>query len=257
MASSCIYSGWVMHRRLHPRRHSFRYRAWWLLIDLDEIDALDKRLRLFSRGRRNLISFHDGDYGHDQSSLRAQITRQLSAGGIDYDGGPIRLLCSPRVLGYQFNPLSIYFCHRRDGELAATVYEVHNTFGERHSYCLAAQADSSGVVRQSRDKKFYVSPFMGMDMRYDFRVMPPGETLTVAIAGSEQGQPLLNAVLQAERQELNDRRLASLLVTHPLVTLKVIAAIHYEAVRLWWKGLTIHPHSAALDTKQELERKHV
>ncbi len=257
MSASCLYSGWVMHRRMRPQRHHFRYRAWWLFLDLDEIDAFDKKLRLFSRQRRNVISFHDADYGHDTTGLRAQIERQLAAGHIDFDGGPIRLLCSPRVFGYQFNPLSIYFCYRRNGDLAATVYEVHNTFGERHSYCIEATADPAGVVRQTRDKAFYVSPFMGMDMSYDFRLAAPGETLTVGITGSEYGTPLINTVLQAERQELSDRRLASLLCTHPLVTWKITAAIHFEALRLWWKGLAIHPHGASIDTKRELERKHV
>ena len=257
MSASCLYTGWVMHRRLHPRRHQFRYRAWWLLLDLDEIDTIDTKLRLFSHGRRNFLSFHDDDFGHDASDLRAQIARQLRASHIDFDGGPIRLLCSPRVFGYQFNPLSIYFCYSRSGDLVATVYEVHNTFGERHSYCIAAHVDPAGTVRQSRNKSFYVSPFMGMDMNYDFRLAPPGETLTVGIAGFEGGIPLIKAVLHAERQELSDRRLALLLCTQPLVTLKVIAAIHFEAVRLWWKGLTIHPRGGSADSKRELERKHV
>lgn len=257
MTSSCIYSGWVMHRRLHPRRHHFRYRAWWLLLDLDELDDISNDLRLFSRGRRNIISFRDRDFGHDASDLRTQINMQLAARGIELDGGPIRLLCSPRVLGYQFNPLSIYFCYRSDGDLVATVYEVHNTFGERHSYCLAARPDRSGVVRQSREKRFYVSPFMGMGMSYDFRLTPPDSTLTVAISGCENGTPLINAVLQAERRDLRDAQLARLLLTHPLVTLKVTAAIHFEAARLWWKGLAIHPHDAADNSKHELESKHV
>lgn len=257
MPASCIYSGWVMHRRLHPRRHHFRYRVWWLLLDLAEIDVIDERLLLFSHERRNLISFHDKDYGHDQASLRAQIIRRLKANGIDFDDGQICLLCSPRVFGYQFNPLSIYFCYRRSGELAATIYEVHNTFGERHSYCIAARVDETGTIRQSSEKAFYVSPFMSMDMSYDFRLAPPGETLTVGISGAREGVPLINAVLQAKRRELSDWRLAGLLCTFPLVTLKVIAAIHFEAVRLWWKGLSIYPHHDAFSSEQEHQRKHV
>lgn len=257
MTASCIYSGWVMHRRLYPRRHHFRYRAWWLLLDLAEIDTLDKRLMIFSRRRGNLISFHDGDYGHDETPLRDQIVRRLHAKGISFDDGRICLLCSPRVLGYQFNPLSVYFCYRQSGELAATVYEVHNTYGERHSYTMAANAEEGGTIRQSSKKAFYVSPFMGMDMSYDFRLAPPGETLTLGISGAEKGVALINTVLHAQRQELTDLRLAELLCTYPLVTLKVIAAIHFEAVRLWWKGLTVHPHVAARDCEQKRERKHV
>lgn len=242
MVASCVYSGWVMHRRLGPTRHQFRYRAWWLLLDLDEVDALDKKLHLFSRGVRNLISFHDSDHGHDGSDLRTQIARKLEANGIGFDGGPIRLLCAPRVLGYQFNPLSIYFCYLRDGQPAAVVYEVHNTFGERHSYCLDVGTQHGGIARQSCDKRLYVSPFMGMEISYDFRVVLPTETLTVGITGSEGGRPLLNAVLQAKRLELSDWRLLALLISHPFVTRKVIAAIHFEAFRLWRKGLPVHSH---------------
>lgn len=251
MSASCIYSGWVMHRRLRPMRHQFRYRSWWLLLDLDEVDALDRRLRFFSRGARNLISFHDGDHGHDGADLRTQIVQKLYANGIDFDGGPIRILCTPRIFGYQFNPLSIYFCYRWNGQVAALVYEVHNTFGERHSYCLAAETPRGGVIRQYSNKQFYVSPFLGMEMGYDFRVTPPAETLTIGITGSERGQPLLNAVLHAERHELSDRRLFILLLSHPFVTLKVIAAIHFEAFRLWRRGLSVHSHVHVYQTSPD------
>lgn len=263
MDASCIYSGWVMHRRLSPVQHHFRYRAWWLLLDLDEIDALDNKLRWFSRVRRNVFSFHDRDFGHDGTDLRGQIEQRLAANGIAFDGGPIRLLCAPRVLGYQFNPLSIYFCYRRDGALAATVYEVHNTFGERHSYCLPVASLHSGIVRQRSDKQFYVSPFMGMAMSYDFRVVPPGKSLTVGITGAERGAPLIHAVLQAERSKLTDGQLLRLFGSHPLVTWKVITAIHWEALRLWRKGLTLHPHvpaapkSSPIVTSNTVERTHV
>ena len=257
---SCIYSGWVMHRRLRPVLHHFRYRAWWLLLDLDEIDLLDRQLRLFSRGRGNLISFHDRDHGHSVEDLRGEIERLLATSGIAFDGGRIRLLCAPRVLGYQFNPLSIYFCHQRSGGLAAIVYEVHNTYGERHSYCLAAAPRGDGVVSQSADKRFYVSPFIDMEMRYDFRVAPPDESLRVGITGSQRDSPVIHAVLQAQRRELSDRHLLALLVTHPLVTWKVTGAIHFEALRLWWKGLAVRRHvpsaSTATTATIKPEREH-
>lgn len=259
--ASCIYSGWVMHRRLRPVRHQFRYRSWWLLLDLEEIDALDLRLTAFSRNRRNLISFHDSDHGHDDGvALRDQIARRLSVDGIDYDGGPIRLLCTPRVLGYQFNPLSVYFCHRRDGSLAAIVYEVHNTYGERHSYCLRSSAHDERTVHQRCAKQFYVSPFLGMGMSYGFRVAPPHDTLTIGITGSDKDHPLIHAVLTADRHELSDRRLLALLCSQPFVSLKVTAAIHFEALRLWRKGLAIHPHIAVRTEPQNdsntSERQH-
>jgi DUF1365 family protein len=243
MTTSCIYSGWVMHRRLKPRRHRFRYRAWWLLLDLDELPALAERLRWFSHGRFNLFSFHDADHGHEAAPLRSQIERRLGDAGIAFDGGPIRLLCMPRVLGYAFNPLSIYFCHRRDTALAAMVYEVHNTFGERHSYVIEAPRDIGAVIRQRSDKRLYVSPFMDMDMAYEFRVTLPASTIAVGISGADAQGPLISAVLQARRRELGDAQLLRLLFTHPFVTLKVIGAIHWEALRLWGKRLQLRPRS--------------
>jgi DUF1365 family protein len=240
--ASCVYTGWVMHRRLRPRHHRFRYRAWWLLIDLDELPELSARLRWFSHRSRNAISFYDQDHGHDQRPLRQQVEQQLRKIGIDEAGGPIRLLCMPRVLGYAFNPLSVYFCHRRDGTLAALVYEVHNTFGERHSYAIKVNGAPETVIRQRQSKQFYVSPFMDMDMGYEFEVALPGDTLTIGIVGRNAAGPLIHAVLQADRRDLSDGQLLRLLVTHPLVTLKVIGAIHWEAFRLWSKRLRLHPH---------------
>jgi DUF1365 family protein len=261
-SASFIYSGWVMHRRLHPRRHQFRYRAWWLLLDLDGLQALAGRLRWLSLDRFNLFAFFARDYGLEPAPLRLQIERRLAAADIAYDGGPIRLLCMPRVLGYAFNPLSVYFCYQRDGRIAALVYEVHNTFGERHSYVIGAGSSGDGVIRQATAKRFHVSPFMGMDMRYEFRVTLPSETLSVAISGADAGGTLINASLSARRRELTDGQLLRLLFTHPLVTLKVIGGIHWQALRLLGKGLRLYPHpgttrpSPVHDTQERAEDIH-
>ncbi len=165
---SALYIGRVRHHRLRPRPHALSYRVFWTLLDLDEIDGLAAGLRLFSRNRFNLYSFRDADYG-DRSGrpLRPQVEAMLAEAGIAHDGGPIRLLTMPRILGYAFNPLSTYFCYRRDGSLCATVYEVHNTFGEIHSY-VAPASPEGGVLRQEAEKVFHVSPFMRLDMRYAF-----------------------------------------------------------------------------------------
>jgi DUF1365 family protein len=240
--ASCIYSGWVMHRRLKPRRHRFRYRAWWLLLDLAEIPRLAEKLRWFSCGGFNLFAFHASDYGHGPGTLRAQVERHLEDAGIDWDRGPVRLLCMPRVLGYAFNPLSVYFCHRRDGTIAAMVYEVHNTFGERHSYVMEATPAADPVIRQKSAKRFHVSPFMGMDVSYDFRTTQPLETISIGVSASDAAGPVLHAAMQGERRLLDDTQLLRLLLTHPLVTLKVIGAIHWEALRLLGKRLRLHPH---------------
>ena len=237
---SALYVGSVMHRRIRPRTHKFRYRAFWLLLDLDELAELSGQLRLFSHNRANLFSLHDTDHGDGSATpLRVQVERQLGAAGIDLGGGAIRLLCMPRTLGYCFNPLSIYFCYRADDVLAALVYQVHNTFSERHSYIIPIQRECP-ESRQQCQKSLYVSPFMDMSMRYNFRVAGPGERVSIGIQASTSALPVLNAVLTGEHRDLTDRNLIRVFLAIPAVTLKVIAAIHWEALRLWLKGLRFH-----------------
>lgn len=238
--SSALYVGSVMHRRLRPRVHHLRYRVFWMLLDLDELDRLPRRLRLFSHNRFNVMSFRDSDHGDGGSSpLRQQIDHQLREAGIDDAGGSIRLLCMPRILGYAFNPLSIYFCHRPDQSIAAILYEVHNTFGERHTYLIPAQSVRHGVIDQRCQKVFYVSPFMDMDLTYAFRVAAPDERVSVAIETSDADGRVLTAVLAGKRAPLNDASLLRALVSHPAVTLKVIGAIHWHALRMLLKGFSL------------------
>jgi len=226
-----------MHRRLRPRPHHFRYRAFWLLVDLDELPKLSKGLTLFSYNRSNVFSLYDLDHGDGSATpLRAQVERQLGAAKLDTGGGRIRLLCMPRTLGYGFNPLSIYFCHRADGTLAALIYQVHNTFGGRHSYVIPVDSESGGVRQRCR-KAFHVSPFMDMDMRYEFRVAVSDSSIAVGIRLGGKDGPMLNAALVGARRELTDRSLLRVALSVPLVTMKVIAAIHWEALRLWLKGI--------------------
>ncbi len=242
---SSLYVGAVMHRRLRPRVHQFRYRAFWLLIDLDELPSLTERLWLFSHNRANLFSLHDADHGDGTAtSLRLQVECQLGEAGVRIGAGRISLLCMPRTLGYGFNPLSVYFCHYPDGTLAALIYQVHNTFGERHSYVMPV-AQASGVVHQGCPKSFYVSPFMDMNLRYEFRVSrPPGRIAVGIRAGTAEG-PMFTAALAGQRNDLTDRMLARLCLTIPAVTIKVMAAIHWEALRLWVKGIGYRRRPAA------------
>lgn len=247
--ASALYVGRVEHRRIRPRPHALAYRVFWMLLDLDELDALDRRLRFFSRDRRNLFSFRTADYG-DRSGrpLRPQIEARLTEAGIDTGGGAIRLLTMPRVLSYGFNPISVFFCHRPDGALAATIYEVHNTFGEIHSYLMAAEGEARPILQDSA-KAFHVSPFLTRDMAYRFRLMPPGDDVALHIAASDGDGPMLFASLAGERRELTDGNLLRLLATHPLLTLKVTAAIHWHAVLLLAKRIRLirHPGPAAGD----------
>ena len=243
--TSAIYVGKVMHQRLRPRRHKLSYRMFSLLLDIDEIDGLAGRLRLFSRNRFNLFSFHDADHGDRACvSLRAHVERHLAAAGLQ-SGGAIRLFSMPRILGYVFNPISIYFCHRRDGQLQAILYEVNNTFGQRHSYLIPANAEEGNIVEQRCEKRFFVSPFMGLDMDYGFRVGLPAKDMSVRITGSDGEGAMIVAAFTGEREELSDKALLRIFLSHPLLTLKVVAGIHWEAARLWLKGIQLHERPAA------------
>lgn len=238
---SALYTGSVIHRRLRPKAHRLRYRLFWLLLDLDEVDALAARLRLFSRNRFNLFSFHDRDLGDgSETPLADQIRRKLAAAGLGDGGAYIATLTMPRILGYAFNPLSIHFCSDRDHALRAVVYEVHNTFGERHGYVLPA----GGVapVAHGTAKAFHVSPFLGMDMTYAFRVHPPDERVSVAIRGEDEDGPVIVAALTGERRPLTDGMLGRMLAAYPLMTLKVTAAIHWHAFRMLLRGFRLHRH---------------
>jgi DUF1365 family protein len=242
--ASALYQGTVMHQRLRPRRHRLRYRVFSLLLDLDDVEGQSKRLKLFSHNRFNLFSFHDRDYGAGTSeSLRRQVEQHMTAAGIEVDGGSIRLLTMPRMLGYAFNPLSVYFCYRRSGALTAILYEVNNTFRERHSYMIPvsedAHRDSERPILQSCSKQFYVSPFLDIDMTYAFRVIPPGRRVGIAIHGRDADGPIIVATLFGKRLALSDSGLALAFVTYPLLTLKVIAGIHWEALWLWGKGIRL------------------
>jgi DUF1365 family protein len=236
MTASAIYEGWVMHRRLAPRRHAFKYRVFALLIDIDE--RLD-RLWLFRLG---ILRFEPRDHG-DGRPLREWLDDLLGSQGIVADG-PRRVLCYPRLFGYVFNPLSVWFCYTADERLAAIVYEVHNTHGERHAYVLPAGNDLV-LVRHSADKAFYVSPFLSMDCTYNFKIRPPGDDVLVAIAETEHGKPILTATFAGARKPMTDGALARVLLRHPLMTLKVVVSIHYEAVRLMLKGTKRHDHVPA------------
>jgi len=231
---SGLYPGIVTHARLRPRRHALRYRIFMLLLDLDELEALDRSLRLFSLGRFNLTGFDPRRHGDGSARpLKAQVEDELAAAGIAH-GGPVRMLAMPRILGTGFNPLTVYFCHRADGALSAILYEVNNTFGERHSYLIPAE--DAPVVRQACEKGFYVSPFMDMDLRYAFRVRPPAEAAQVLVDVDDAEGRVLATGFVGRRAELSDRTLLTAWLTHPWMTLGVLAAIHWEALAIWLKG---------------------
>jgi DUF1365 family protein len=234
--TSALYEGWVMHQRLRPSSHRLRYRMLSIFLDLDEIDALAKTHRLFSRNRFNLFSFHDRDYGSGgPESLRSQIEAHLAEAGMPLTNGPIRVLTMPRILGCAFNPLSLFFCYRPQGDLAAILYEVNNTFGQRHAYLIPAELGADGTLRQACTKDFYVSPFLEMGLRYVFS--PPGEKLAMLIRVSDEEGLLLTAAQSARRVSFGDASLLRAFLSHPLQVIRVLGGIHWEALRLWRKGL--------------------
>jgi DUF1365 family protein len=238
-----------MHRRRVAPLYRFVYRIFYLLLDIDRIDPLDRELRWFSRNRFNLLSFRDSDYGRGESGgLRAWATSRLDEASIDIDGGRIRLLTLPRVLGHAFNPISLWYCEHRDGRLLAVIAEVRNTFGEKHSYLLPAPASSDASAAyqwsQHKDKCFHVSPFFDLVGRYQFELSLPGDRLRVVINETRDGAPLFDASLTGERCELSDRRILQQIARMPWMTIKVVVGIHWQALKIWLRGARYHAKPA-------------
>lgn len=253
--AAALYFGPVMHARMRPMAHRFSYNVMSLLIDLGRLAEADRLSPLFGVNRRAIYSFCERDHGpRDGSSLRDYAQRLATDHGVDLTGGTVRLLCYPRMLGYTFNPLSVYFCYRADGTLALIIYEVRNTFGDIHPYVhpvLPGEIGPAGL-RQQQDKLFYVSPFLDMAMRYHFRIVPPGDGVKLRILEASPEGPVLAATFSGRRQPLTSTSLLKSLLQVPLLTMKVIGAIHWEALRLWIKGARLVPRPAGATAEPPL-----
>jgi DUF1365 family protein len=237
-----------MHARLKPKPHRFAYKVFTLLIDLDRLDEANGQSRLFSVNRFNLLGFRESDHGARKARGLAGHVRGLALeAGVDLRGGRILLNAYPRLMGFVFNPLSVYYCYDRAGALALLVYEVRNTFGEMHSYVAPVKPEelNEAGLRQSRDKIFYVSPFIDMAQRYHFRIRPPGDRLTVRILETDREGPLLSATFSGTRRSLTTFNIVKTCAYLPLMTLKVVAGIHWEALKLWLKGIRLVERPAA------------
>lgn len=242
---SAIYRVRIAHQRSRPRRHHLSYGAFYLLLDLDELDHLDRNSRWFSLNRFNLLSFYARDHGPgEDKALRPWVEDQLDRAGVDLDGGRIEVLCLPRILGYAFNPLTVFYCRDRTDRIRAILYEVNNTFGERHTYLFPIQGDRGQLLRHDCAKRFHVSPFMDVAGHYHFRTRQPGDTLFLHIHQTDADGPLLDAWVRGEREPVTDRHLVEKLWRYPLLTVKVIAGIHWEALKLWLKGVGFRPRPA-------------
>lgn len=238
-AAGTLYPGKVMHQRLKPFGHRFNYAVFSLLVDIDRLDELGAMSKLLSVNRSGILSFREGDHVEESGeTLRQFADRLLERAGIAEPASRILLLAYPRMFGYVFNPLSTYFAYDAAGVLVAIIYGVRNTFGERHSYVapvLAGEMSPAGI-RQTRAKRFHVSPFMEMGLRYHFRILPPGRTVRLRIHETAGDEPLLSATFNGDARPLTDRTLVGCLLRFPLMTVKVIAGIHWEALKLWLKG---------------------
>ena len=237
--TSYIYNGTVIHKRFKPKIHFFKYKVFSLLIDLSELDNLDKKTSFFSYNKFNLMSFFDKDHGdRDGSSLINWVKKNLKQNNVNCENIKIKLLCYPRIFGYVFNPLSVFYVYDDNKNLVSILYEVKNTFGEQHTYVFKIDIKNKQIFNNCK-KKFYVSPFMDLESKYFFKVLVPNERLSVIIDQRDKKGKLLFASQDGERVKLSSKNLLISYLKHPLMTLKIISAIHYEALKLWIKGVKL------------------
>ena len=229
---SAIYTGTLMHARRSPARHVFRYPVSYWLFDLDELWELERRLRLFSVNRRNVVSLRDADHFDGSAPLKHAVLELVADPSVER----VLMLTQPRVLGYVFNPVSFYWCYRGDGSLACMVSELSNTFGERLPEVLRGPE-----LRYEQRKRLHVSPFFGLDQTYEYAFSQPGDDVWARIhVRDADGAHPLTAVLHGRRRELSNRSLGTLLLRYPVQPVQVTALIHFEALRLWLKRVPFH-----------------
>lgn len=252
-----LYRGLVVHRRLRPISHRLRYRVFALLVDCERLDALAGRLRLFSHNRPNIFAIYDRDHG-DGGPIGPYLRKIAGRQGAGVRIERFMMLCYPRVAGFAFNPLTVYYGIDNDGRIRLAVYEVNNTFGERRSYVLAADSHrEDGVIDQTCLKTMRVSPFNSPHGAYSFRLTPPGKSIVVGVALRDSGGPVLKAYFRGNRRPLSDAALLRALVSTGWMTVNVIVGIHWEALKLWLKGLRPPTNESDTSKRYPLSRRHV
>ena len=251
---SCIYKGFVTHRRFTPIRHFFSYKTFSILFDLDELGELNKQISFFSLNKFNLFSFYNKDHGErDGSDLKKWVKEIFKKNNLSLNISKIKLLCFPRIFGYVFNPLSVFYCYEGE-KLKAILYEVKNTFNEQHSYIFLVD-ENSEIISQNCSKKFYVSPFIEMETFYNFRLNEPDQNLKIFIKQTNNlKEKVLVACQIGKKQVLSSKELLINFFIHPLMTFKIITAIHFEALRLWKKGAIFQKRVNKVKNKISLEK---
>lgn len=243
--SGSIYRGSVVHQRLRPTQHKLKYRVFSLFLDVDKLENTAKKLKLFSVNRFNLFSLKEKSHGHrNATSLSSFAWGIVDNCRLSHRVASIKMLFYPRILGFAFNPLTVYFCLDEDGLPVLMIYEVRNTFGENLTYVLPAGEDHNGTFVHETEKQFYVSPFNDVEGRYTFHATRPASTMTVGVALRTQGKPLLRTHFRGASSPLSDGELLKAFFSYPLMTLKVVAGIHWEALKLWRKGMRLKDQPA-------------
>ena len=249
--NSCIYNGEVKHTRFKPVKHFLNYKTFSLFIDLDEIEQLDKSISIFSHNKFNIFSFYNKDHGdRDGKCLKKWVISNLQKYKIEGNISKIKILCYPRIFGYVFNPLSIFYCYEND-KLKSIFYEVKNTFNEQHTYIFKIKDGEE--IKQKCKKKFYVSPFMDMETFYNFKLIDPNQRLSVMIKQTDAEGTVLTATQTGYKKEFNFKQLLINFFRYPLMTLKIISSIHFEALLLWKKGAIYRKRNTKLKNNLSYE----
>ncbi len=255
--NSCLYECSVMHHRLAPKEHQFRYNIFMAYFDLDEIDEIAQRVPLFSRNRFNLYTFRDSDHlPLGQKSAKENLVAYLAKNGVAFPvGGRVKLLTLPRVLGYIFNPVSFYFCFDSAGDVICSVVQVGNTFREMKPF-LIREPQSENFFRLVVPKHFYVSPFSSLQLLFDFKLRVPSETFEIHIDDREGDRKILLSVLTGKRAPFTTARLAWFTLKYPLITFRVIFLIHWHALLLWLKRVPFFRKADRADLQREVFHPH-
>ncbi|MEO6284904.1 MAG: DUF1365 domain-containing protein [Dyadobacter sp.] len=260
--NSCLYEATVMHKRLGPKEHYFTYGIFMFYLDLDELDLLNKKLRLMSRNKFNLFNFRDRDHlqlpreNPDQSkNIRQHLTDYLTANGVTIGTGRIMVLTNLCTMGYQFNPVSFYYCYDEAGNPVCSVVEVCNTFREMKPYFLDMKTYSNDRFELNTAKEFYVSPFMELDTHFHFKLNIPEKNLRISINDyNPNGELIFISSLTGKRKELNDSNMLLFFISFPLITLKIITMIHWQAFLLWTRKIKFIKKSDNLRLQKEVFR---